>query len=121
MNTTHYPQGPTEAEESLCCAEPRTGLNSCNNAIALDLRCVSSQILERFSPEQSSVIVNFSTDTRIWKQICNGDCAEEAETTWEAEYKSRCSPEKMKQKLWVMLHNLILWMLVHKLIVIVKM
>lgn len=60
MNTTDYPHGPTEAEESLCCAAPRTGLNSRNNAITLDLRCVSSQILERFSPEVSTVIVSCS-------------------------------------------------------------
>lgn len=60
MNTADNPHGPRGTEESLCCAEPRTSLNSCNNAITLDLRGVSSQILERFSPEESSVIFNCS-------------------------------------------------------------
>ena len=55
VNTTDYPHGLTEIEESLCCAEPRTGLDSCNNAIVLDLKCVSSQLPERSDPEPSTL------------------------------------------------------------------
>lgn len=55
VNTTDYPHGLTEIEESLCCAEPRTGLDFCKNAISLDLRCVSSQLLEGSDPELSTV------------------------------------------------------------------
>lgn len=67
-----YPHGPTEAEKSLCCAGPRTGLNSCNNATTLDIRCVSSWILERFSPEESPVIVNCSLimETNLQWWLC---------------------------------------------------
>lgn len=48
------PHSLTETEESLRCVEPRRGLDSSNNIIDLDLRHVSSQLLETSDLELST-------------------------------------------------------------------
>lgn len=115
MNATDYPHGLIEIEDSLCCAEPRTGLDSCNNVIALDLRCVSSLLLERSDPELSTVSAKTcSLILGCGNQVTMVTMLETREATWKAERKSRCSAEKKGPCL--IPQNLMLWILAHKLL-----
>lgn len=51
-------------------------------------------------------------ENKLWCQLS----WKNNKTTWNLERKPRCSAEKMMQGLWLMLHNLMLGIFVHKLL-----